>query len=137
MENTKNALLRTRRFFSNRLLSRKQMIVDIIHPGRRALSREAICDLLARKFKTTSDVVFAFGFRTKFGGGKSSGFVNVYDSADFAIKFEPKHRLLRNGLLVVTERKARVLRKKTKNEMKNIRGIAKLTGIPRQKKSKN
>ncbi|KAL7056640.1 hypothetical protein AAHC03_020821 [Spirometra sp. Aus1] len=89
------------------------------------------------KFKTTSDVVFAFGFRTKFGGGKSSGFVNVYDSVDFAIKFEPKHRLLRNGLLAVTERKARVLRKKMKNEMKNIRGIAKLTGIPRQKKSKN
>lgn len=39
--------------------------------------------------------VFLFGFKTQFGGGKSTGFGLVYDSIDAAKKFEPKHRLRR------------------------------------------
>jgi hypothetical protein len=35
------------------------------------------------------------GFRTAFGGGKSTGFALVYDSQEAAHKFEPKYRLLR------------------------------------------
>ena len=45
--------------------------------------------------KTTSDVVFTFGFKTQFGGGKSTGFALVYDSLDYAKKIEPKYRLVR------------------------------------------
>lgn len=44
-------------------------------------------------YKTTPDVVFVFGFRTQFGGGKTTGFAMVYDSLDYAKKNEPKHRL--------------------------------------------
>jgi small subunit ribosomal protein S24e len=36
-----------------------------------------------------------FGFRTQFGGGKSTGFGLIYDSVDAAKKFEPKHRLIK------------------------------------------
>jgi small subunit ribosomal protein S24e len=50
---------------------------------------------LARMYKTTADVVFCFGFRTVFGGGKSTGFALIYDTLDFAKKFEPKFRLAR------------------------------------------
>jgi len=46
-------------------------------------------------YKTTSDVVFCFGFRTNFGGGRTTGFALIYDSLDFAKKFEPKFRLIR------------------------------------------
>lgn len=46
-------------------------------------------------YKTTPDVIFCFGFRTQFGGGKSSGFSMIYDTLDYAKKFEPKHRLAR------------------------------------------
>lgn len=46
-------------------------------------------------YKTTPDVVFVFGFRTQFGGGKTTGFAMVYDSLDYAKKNEPKHRLAR------------------------------------------
>ncbi|BHF78727.1 ribosomal 40S subunit protein S24B [Sparganum proliferum] len=95
MASAENTLIRTRKFMSNRLLSRKQMILDVFHPGRSVLSKKEIRDRLAKKYKTTPDVVFPFGFRTKFGGGKSSGFVNVYDSLDHAKKFEPKYRLIR------------------------------------------
>lgn len=55
-------------------------------------------------YKTTPDVVFVFGFRTQFGGGKTTGFAMVYDSLDYAKKNEPKHRLARvselNGALI-------------------------------------
>ncbi|VEL31751.1 unnamed protein product, partial [Protopolystoma xenopodis] len=33
-----STLIRTRKFISNRLLQRKQMVVDILHPGRCVLS---------------------------------------------------------------------------------------------------
>ena len=49
-------------------------------------------------FKVTPDRVFTFGFKTNFGGGKSSGFALVYDTMDTAKKFEPKYRLIRQVL---------------------------------------
>ena len=49
-------------------------------------------------YKTTPDVIFVFGFRTHFGGGKTTGFGMIYDSLDYAKKNEPKHRLARHGL---------------------------------------
>lgn len=46
-------------------------------------------------YKTTPDVVFVFGFKTQFGGGKTTGFAMIYDSLDYAKKNEPKYRLSR------------------------------------------
>ena len=71
------------------------MIVDILHPGKATVPKTEVRDQLAKMYKTTSDVIFCFGFRTQFGGGKTSGFGLVYDTLDFAKKFEPKHRLAR------------------------------------------
>lgn len=48
-------------------------------------------------YKTNPDLVFAYGFRCHFGGGRSTGFALIYDTLDFAKKFEPKYRLLRVG----------------------------------------
>ena len=39
--------------------------------------------------------VSLFGFRTQFGGGKSTGFGLIYDNIDSMKKFEPKHRVIR------------------------------------------
>ena len=39
--------------------------------------------------------VSLFGFRTQFGGGKSTGFGLIYDNVDAMKKFEPKHRVIR------------------------------------------
>ncbi|XP_013791435.1 40S ribosomal protein S24-like isoform X4 [Limulus polyphemus] len=75
-------------------------------------------------YKTTPDVIFCFGFHTQFGGGKTTGFALIYDTLDYAKKFEPKYRLVRNGLAerVKTGRKQR---KERKNRMKKVRGTAK------------
>ena len=46
-------------------------------------------------YKCTADRVFVFGVKTNFGGGKSTGFALIYDTMDYAKKFEPKFRLVR------------------------------------------
>ena len=42
-----------------------------------------------------------FGFRTDFGGGKSTGFALIYDSLEDAKKYEPKYRLARVSSLFI------------------------------------
>lgn len=93
--------IRTRKFMTNRLLQRKQMVVDILHPGRANVSKSDLRDKLAQIYRTTADVVICFGFRTAFGGGKSTGFALIYDNLDVAKKYEPKYRLVRVRFMVV------------------------------------
>merc|ERR1739849_43450 len=38
-------------------------------------------------YKTTADVIFAFGFHTLFGGNKTIGFALIYDNMDSAKKY--------------------------------------------------
>ena len=52
-------------------------------------------------YKTTADVVFTFGYKTQFGGGKSTGFGLIYDTLDYAKKIEPKHRLVRVSFVLL------------------------------------
>lgn len=100
-------------------------MVDIIHPGRANVSKSelqekigqvchshnsyfpylvCVCDyriwpfiyFRPQLFKVSEmNLIFLFGFRTVFGGGRSTGFALVYDDMESAKKFEPKHRLAR------------------------------------------
>lgn len=40
---------------------------------------------------TEANTVFLYGFRTQFGGGKSTGFGLIYDSTEAAKKLVPKY----------------------------------------------
>merc|ERR1712197_328819 len=100
--------VRTRKYVTNRLLARRQMVVDILHPNRASVPKTEIREKLAKMYKCTADRVFAFGFKTNFGGGKTTGFALIYDALDFAKKFEPKYRLGRQGVI---ERPAKNSRK--------------------------
>ncbi|KAJ2558067.1 ribosomal 40S subunit protein S24B [Coemansia sp. RSA 1933] len=114
----------TRKFMTNRLLQRKQMVLEIIHPNLANLSKADVRQKLGKLFKTEADLVFPFGFRTQFGGGRSSGFALIYDSMDAVKKFEPKFRLVRQSL-ATTEQRSRKQRKEGKNRRKKLRGTAK------------
>ncbi len=76
-------------------------------------------------YKCTADRVFTFGFRTNFGGGKSSGFALIYDTMDFAKKFEPKHRLIRSGIVGKAQTVGRRVKKDIKNKAKKVRAADK------------
>ena len=54
---------------------------------------------LAKMYSCTADRCFTFGFKTQFGGGKSTGFALIYDTMDFAKKFEPRYRQVSDFLV--------------------------------------
>jgi len=115
---------------NNRLLQRKQFIVDLIHQGRPNIPKSEVKEKLAKMYKVKDpQTIFLFGFKTQFGGGRSSGFGLIYDNLTVAKKFEPKYRLVRNGL-ATKEASTRKQRKERKNRAKKVRGTkkAKLPG---------
>merc|ERR1719453_154624 len=107
--------VRTRKFINNGLLARKQMVVDIMHPGRANVSRKELQGVLAKQFKVSDEkTIFCFGFKTAFGGQKSTGFCLIYDTLEDALSTEPKYRLVRAGL-----KEAATGSRKQRREMKN------------------
>ncbi|XP_057554102.1 40S ribosomal protein S24-like [Hippopotamus amphibius kiboko] len=115
--------IQTRKFTTNRLLQQKQMVIDVLHPEKATVPKTEIQEKLAKMYKTTSDVIFVFGFRTHFGGGKTTGFGRIYDSLDYEKKNEPKHRLAGHGLYE-KKKTSRKQQKECKNRMKKVRGTA-------------
>jgi small subunit ribosomal protein S24e len=114
--------LRTRKFVTNRLLQRKQMVIDMIHPNKPNVSRKDVIERLAKLYKISDpQTIFVFGFRTAFGGGRSTGFALIYDNLTVARKNEPKYRLTRSGLFK-QEKVSRKQRKERKNRAKKVRG---------------
>ncbi|KAJ8559314.1 hypothetical protein K7X08_003372 [Anisodus acutangulus] len=130
----KAVTIRTRKFMTNRLLARKQFIIDVLHPGRANVSKAELKEKLARMYEVKDpNAIFVFKFRTHFGGGKSTGFGLIYDSVENAKKYEPKYRLIRNGLDTKVE-KSRKQMKERKNRAKKVRGVKKTKAGDAKKK---
>merc|ERR1712018_31287 len=104
--------IRTRKVMTNKLLERRQMVVDVIHPNKASVEKKEIRNKLAKMYKCTADRVFAWGFKTNFGGGRSTGFAAIYNTLDYAKKFEPKYRLQRQGVLERPTKNSRKQQKK-------------------------
>ena len=88
-----------------------------------ALSRQAeITEKIAKMYDVKDPAgIIVFGFKTAFGGGKTTGFGLIYDSVVAAKKFEHKYRLARVNLFEHT-RKSRKQIKERKNRAKKLRG---------------
>merc|ERR1711924_217276 len=95
--------IRPRKLLTNRLLQRRQMILDVHHPGLATPDKEMlknkISEFLSKNKgqKAVAEATVIFGMKTCFGGGKSTCFALCYDSVDAAKKHEPSHRLIRFG----------------------------------------
>jgi len=103
------------------LPNRTQMIVDIIHPGRANVPKSELQEVVGGMYKADAKLVQLFGFRTKFGGGKSTGFCLIYDNENAMMKFEPKYRLIRKDMATKVERSRKAM-KEAKNKGKKVRG---------------
>ncbi|KAJ6721546.1 40S RIBOSOMAL PROTEIN S24 [Salix viminalis] len=105
----KAVTIRTRKFMTNRLLSRKQFIIDVLHPGRANVSKAELKEKLSSLYEVKDpNAIFVFKFRTHFGGGKSTGFGLIYDSVESAKKYEPKYRLIRKFKCICDSRVASI-----------------------------
>jgi len=103
---------------------------------RPPISRAEISEKLAETYKADKARIIVFGFKTHFGGGRSTGFALIYDSEESQRKFEPRYRLVRAGLETKVEKASRKLRKERKNRAKKFRGTKKVKASEPPKKGK-
>lgn len=80
---------------------------DVLHPSRANVSKEDLRTKLSELYKVSKDQVSCFGFRTQYGGGKSTGFALIYESNAAMKKFEPRYRLVRVGMATKVEKASR------------------------------
>jgi small subunit ribosomal protein S24e len=117
-----NFKISTQKFKNNFLLQRKQFSITINHPGFASVSKKELQKEIANVYKINDfSTIFLFGFKTQFGGGKSRGFGFIYNSIKAARQFEPRYRLVRNGLLEINRLSSKQ-RKEQKNKLKKIGG---------------
>lgn len=83
------------------------MYSDVLHPNRANVSKDELRGKLGELYKAKKEDVSVFGFKTHFGGGKSTGFALIYDSAEAMKKFEPRYRLVRYGMATKVEKASR------------------------------
>merc|ERR1712091_678942 len=124
--------IRPRKFLTNRLLQRRQMILDVHHPRMATPDKDTLKNMIAeylskaKGHKASAEATVIFGMKTCFGGGKSTCFALAYDSVDAAKTHEPKHRLIRSGHEEAPAAKiGRKQRKEKKNREKKFRGTRK------------
>mmetsp|Transcript_19454 Transcript_19454/g.45265 ORF Transcript_19454/g.45265 Transcript_19454/m.45265 type:complete len:134 (-) Transcript_19454:96-497(-) len=116
-------MIRTRRFKNNPLLGRKQFVVEVLHPNVGCVSKADMAKKISSMFKVhDSQCIQLFGFKTAFGGGRSTGFGLIYENLDKCKKFEPKYRLKRAGLGGEKSGPGRRAKKDVKNRAKKVRG---------------
>lgn len=69
--------------------------IDLIHPEMANVAKADIAAKLGKTLKVKEECISIFGMKTKFGGGRSTGFAIVYDSADARKKYDTKTSLRR------------------------------------------
>lgn len=134
---TKDLIIRTKKLLRNRLLQRRQFVLDSYHPEAAAPSNKQLGEEVARKYRVPQDCVVIFGTKTKFGGGKSTCFGLIYDNKDALVSFEPAFRLRRAKLAPARDPSSkRRTKKERKNKMKKFRGKQKQNALKLATKKK-
>ena len=127
--------IRVRKFLRNALMDRRQMIIDVIHPGRASVSKAELQEKVAQMFKVSDPQrVVVFGFRIQYGGSKSTGFCLIYDSIKSLQKFEPDYRQIRQGLKEAVHTSRKQI-KEAKNRGKKVWGLGRRAARHRAKKA--
>ena len=124
---TVSCVVRLRKMLKNPLLDRLQFQLQILHDGTAAPTRKQVQQIVSEKQRVNLDQVVIMSLKTLFGGNKSEAVGFIYNSKDSMMKFEPKHRLIKQGLVekpkVKTNRKTK---KELKNKIKKLRGMEKV-----------
>jgi small subunit ribosomal protein S24e len=128
--------VRTRKFMRNPLLKRRQMVLDVFHPGQGPVAKAELTKMLSKTYKADEQCVYMFHFKTAFGGGRTTGFALIYDSVEDAKKFEPRHRLIRKDLAQPKPAsRGRKVLKETKAKVKRTWGTGRRAALHKQKKA--
>lgn len=119
---TQSVEINIRKVKNNILLRRKQFIIDVNHKDKPNIPKKELQKKLAQIFNITDEsTISLFGFKTRFGGLRSSGFGFIYDNIKSTRETEPIYKLFRNNLLEIKKTSSKQ-RKERKNRLKKIRG---------------
>ena len=111
------------------------MVIEVVHPTRANVPKEELKTSIAKMYKVKDpQTIILFGFRTVFGGGRSTGFGLIYDSVDDVKKFELKYRQARIGLCE-NAKKSRKMIKENKNRGKKVWGTGRRAAAHKAKKA--
>lgn len=84
--------------------------MDVLHQGRANVSKSELKERIAKLYKVQDpQTIQIFGFKTQFGGGRSTGFCLIYDNLQVTKKFEPKYRLVRVSVATIVVQNIYVL----------------------------
>ena len=72
------------------LLDQFLQVVELIHPEMSGVKKADIRAQMGKKFKVSEDRISVFGVKPRYGGGRSSGFVSIYDDLDARKKYDTK-----------------------------------------------
>lgn len=67
--------------------------IDLIHPEVGGVTKAQIRAEMGKRFKVDEERISVRGLKTKFGGGRSSGFAAIYDDLDARKKYDMKAQL--------------------------------------------
>ena len=110
------------------------MSVELIHPEMAGVKKSVIKAEIGKKFKASEDRIAVFGLKAKFGGGKSTGFVSVYDDMDARNKYDTKSQLYRDKIVARPKKQSRKLAKEIKGKRLRVKGTAKAKCVAGKKK---
>ena len=97
---------------------RRRFQIHVLHPRRGNLSKPKIQKEIGKKFDIIgTQQIFIYGFRTY--GQRSPSFGLVYDNIEDAIKYEPNHRLVKNGIRDLGNK----TQKNSEKKAQKIRGV--------------
>jgi small subunit ribosomal protein S24e len=107
----------------------------VYHPSQEAANKTDISEKVGATYRTDAANVVLFGFKTKFGGGRSTGFCLIYDNQDSMKKYEPIFRLRRSGNAPAKDTTlTRKIKKEVKIKRAKVRGTAKAKIMAGKKK---
>ena len=124
--------IRARRRLINKLLSRREILLDVFHENKANVSHKDLKTLIAEKYKADVKNIILFGFRTAFGGGRSRGFCYIYENPQYLLKYEPNYRLRRLDILP-KRNPSRKTKKELKKKIRKARGAEKTKVLSQRK----
>ncbi|ABL77857.1 30S ribosomal protein S24e [Thermofilum pendens] len=89
----------------NKLVGRRELLVEIHHQGSGTPSRRDVAEALRNMLGTGGSAIVVRKLVTRYGQGVSEALIHIYDSDVKMKMFEPKHILRRNGLIQEQEAK--------------------------------
>lgn len=81
----------------NRLLGRREVLIEVTHPNSPTPTRQAIRELVARQLGAHLNNVVVRKIETEYGVGRSTAEIHVYQDPQSARAIEPLYMLARNG----------------------------------------